>query len=264
MKQADDKLVKQKMGSLDTLSGGIVFGKEEAWEKLQVRIEAKSVKRIPLKYWMAAAALLLLFVCVMTIYKYPVKEVVKVKQGEQEKVNNVAISKPEYVPVQHQEAIQMNSSTPVATEYHHEVIAPEKAQPTLQQETTSIKIVQAPVNENKTDLPVATNSTVPEPLAKTMKVLHINELDEKNIRELTPAIVVNYVPGLDMKKLPVVNINDVVTEEYEVQRILKENRLSIGHISLGNPVRNSEYKTTETTDDQQLFHSFKIRLTLKN
>ena len=63
-----DKLVTNKMASLDTLSGGIVFGKEEAWEKLQARMDGKPAHRIAWKYVLALAAILLVAVCVAPVY----------------------------------------------------------------------------------------------------------------------------------------------------------------------------------------------------
>jgi len=69
-----DKDIREKMESLTPLSGGIVFGKEEAWDKLQARIERKPARRILLSYRMAAAAALLLFVSLLAMYNYPSKQ----------------------------------------------------------------------------------------------------------------------------------------------------------------------------------------------
>jgi len=96
-KNEGDKIVQEKIGSLSPLSGGIVFGKEEAWEKLQARMERKPARRMPLKYWLAAAAVLLLFVSVITVYNYPAKEIVKNKTEDHE--NKVVVASPETMRV---------------------------------------------------------------------------------------------------------------------------------------------------------------------
>ena len=79
----NDKVIQEKMRSLDTLSSGIVYGKEDAWGKLQARMDRKPARNIRTQYWVAAAVLLVL-VIVIPIYYFGEKEVVK---------NNIAETK---------------------------------------------------------------------------------------------------------------------------------------------------------------------------
>ena len=66
--EGNDKLLREKINMIDPLSGGIVFGKEEAWGRLQQRMEHKPAKRIKLYYQMAAvAATLVQFICSLFI-----------------------------------------------------------------------------------------------------------------------------------------------------------------------------------------------------
>ena len=52
--------LKSRIDELDTLSGGIVFGKEEAWDKLQSRLDRKPAVKFPFPILRAAAALVVL------------------------------------------------------------------------------------------------------------------------------------------------------------------------------------------------------------
>ncbi|MES2701699.1 MAG: hypothetical protein V4649_03620 [Bacteroidota bacterium] len=58
-----DETIRQQLEAMDTLGGGIVYGKEEAWEKLQERMDGKPKRKIGLYYGMAAAVVLVM-VCV--------------------------------------------------------------------------------------------------------------------------------------------------------------------------------------------------------
>ena len=59
-----DIIIRDKINSLDTLSGGIVFGKADAWVRLEKQLETKREKRIFLPYYSRIAAILIPFFCI--------------------------------------------------------------------------------------------------------------------------------------------------------------------------------------------------------
>src|SRR6185437_14862572 len=91
-----DKMISEKLDGLDTLSGGIVFGKEEAWDKLQARLEKKPVRIIPLRTWLAAAAVLLLMMGTVGFYFYPAKQVAQTEVKKQLTLPVPALPAPTY------------------------------------------------------------------------------------------------------------------------------------------------------------------------
>lgn len=200
----------EKMNKLDTLSGGVVFGKEEAWEKLQARIEAKP-KKIALGFRLAAAAALLLVIIIAGLYNYtsdeanvvsaaPVAEPIqRSNDSSRELPQQIAVTA---APHQENKIIIVNKKTKV-----YETIVP------VIQPQEPIAIVKSPVAPTENIPAPAT------PVVKEMKVVHINDL-ANTAKGNTAAIVLNSIQ-VDINRLPVTHINDVVWEvEYvnEVRR----------------------------------------------
>lgn len=59
MNNDNDKQIREKISDLNTLSGGIVFGKDASWDRLQARLDTPAPRLIPLRLRLAAAAALL-------------------------------------------------------------------------------------------------------------------------------------------------------------------------------------------------------------
>ena len=67
-----EEQVKQKIESLTTLQAGIVFGHEDAWDKLQARLDAKPVRKpFPVFRLAAVAALVLGIITIAIMYLQP-------------------------------------------------------------------------------------------------------------------------------------------------------------------------------------------------
>ena len=98
-KNAEDQLTRQKMDGLGTLDGGIVFGKEEAWERLQERMDTIPVRKMPVKVWWAAAAIMLIIIFGAGIFyapQTPINSITltsdrKPKKVEESKISNAPI-----------------------------------------------------------------------------------------------------------------------------------------------------------------------------
>jgi hypothetical protein len=224
-----DKEIKKKFESLDTLAGGVVYGKEEAWEKLQGRLDAKPAKRISLRYRLAAAAVLLLGVIVFMTYDRPAQRLA-VKQPD------VTMDQPvlQEPAGKNEQQIAMQSPhiktvpKPIVSKHQalHETktiankaLSSSTPQPVLTTTTNEQSIPQPDKKE--------ATATVPAVAVKTpMKVIHINDLERNTHTQAIPNTG-NNVAALDMKKMPVVHIRDVEKEAIEINKLLKEKRVTI-------------------------------------
>ena len=252
-----NKTLRDKLSSLDTLSGGIVYGKEEAWEKLQGRLDAKPAKSITLKYALAAAIILLLSFTSLFIY---------FSHNTQTEQNNTAkISSPiatYTAQLNNQQPIIQPGATPMYTHVKtverrkkiniaHTVPQTMGAHDTLAQ--------QENVVENKIEV----RTPFMTPLTKPMKVVTIRDLENGSTETSDDMnIVSNSEPGVDLSKLPVANMHDIIIEEFEINRIRKENRFSFGQRSDLKPGRADNDQETENELFQK--HFSKIKFNFQN
>jgi hypothetical protein len=218
------ELVRNKMEALDTLSGGIVYGKEEAWEKLQQRMERKPAMRIAIKPLVAAAAVLLLLVTTFIVYQHPAKETTKATVRNSAPVVIVPTQPVELQPVDEAKSTVTRRGVPALVKH------PERAISIVDDGSRPV------VAETKKPMPTGNDALLftanvpPTPVAvpvtpRKMRVVHINELNkEDEAQDMHQEVVVNN-SAIDVSKLPRVHINEVIHEEYEVQRLLQENRL---------------------------------------
>lgn len=206
----EDKLIKQKMDELGTLSGGIVFGKEEAWEKLQTRLDKKRAKRIPVRYWLAAAAVLLFMCGVTALYKLPVKEMASKEPANTKEEMTPAVVTQESMTAQ-VENIPIQNPKPLIKQQHRHTKESTTVSVTLIQPTPPIQ----PIEQRKNDTIVIAKTTIPPtPARQPMKVVQINELYDNN-KQAPQAMVANTSTPY-LKNLPVVHVNDL--NEYEQRR----------------------------------------------
>jgi hypothetical protein len=216
-----DKVLMEKLGSLDTLSGGIVYGREEAWEKLQGRLDARPAKRIVLKYSLAATVLVLLGIT--GFYFYPTKENVNAKT----QIAKSVTSQP--VPAA---ATPKTETTALYTSVNRKETRIQKRNG-LQVSHTSRVWDTSVAAEPKTPVaPVVVIQTSPAtaaPKPMHMKVVHINELNSEDEPQNVQQNIAASTTALDVRKLPKVHINDVVHEEYEIEKLRRENRLGTGN-----------------------------------
>jgi hypothetical protein len=244
----NDKVLKEKLNSLDTLSSGIVFGKEEAWDKLQARMD-KPAKRIALMPWLAAAAvLLLLFVTVLFTLdnNTPVQEVVKNDLPEQPVQVNKSVATPGEQPtIVTQKNIPAISRKVIrhttGTENKH-VDHP------LQEE---VQIVQAPVAETLvveniapvTKTPVTSVSNIPT------RVVHINDM----VNDAGAATTV--AANTSFKKVTgqVIHLNDIKDYQVRTNNYLRQQKDFMVSIPLFNAA--TEYNSIPSSDNSNYTRS---------
>lgn len=250
----NDNEIRARLESLDTLHSGVVYGKEEAWEKLQGRLDAKPARRISLKYGLAAAAVLLLAVLVTGVFYRPAKEITVKQQNDTTVPNKAAIMTT--MPSITQQTVTESQPKPIINIRKHSQRHPQKTEIVKhvpQEQLPAPLAANSPLKENAVlpakEEPVA----VPAPIVtkQPMKVVHINDL-ERGVTERTTALA-GSAPDIDIKKLPVVHIRDVEKEAIEINKLLKEKRLTI-----------HSFIKLEDNNDQQAEEYYKIQNPLKN
>ncbi len=217
----DNKTLRDELSSLDTLSGGIVYGKEEAWEKLQARLDAKPAKSITLKYALAAAIILLLSFTSLFIY---FSHNTQTEQNNTAKISSsipTSVAQPtNQKPVTQPETAPIYTSVNTVERRKKINIAHPVSQP------LPVQVAPAePSKENVLENKTALQPSPAPPVQKPMRIVHLNELNREP--EQTDNGIV-YGQSVDVSTLPKVHINDMIHEENEIQKILQENRLGVG------------------------------------
>lgn len=165
---AEDK-IRMKVEPIDTLQAGIVYGKEDAWDRLQARLDTKPVRK-PLpwhKLTAAAAALLLVtgtgYFLLMNVGNAHLHGARSSYQGALSDAENIVLPK----------TTETYITTPIVTDTYTTIsvhtapstIAPRQEQPQIMKDDPSPVIIA----EEK-HAPVA---------PPKMKVVHINELGQQ-------------------------------------------------------------------------------------
>ncbi len=258
----NDKVLKEKLNSLDTLSSGIVFGKEEAWDKLQARMD-KPAKRIALMPWLAAAAVLLLIVTVITAYYNIPEEQEIAKEG-----HNVVTNTPQPLaaPQPVVQAIENNISI-----IHKSVKEKQHKRPVIQEQekqiikTEPIQVADAiPTSAPVDEVPIMNNTTLAVTSKIPTRVVHINELKE-GIGLPETVVVLEKNPPLDLKILSVVHLNDMMRDERTIQHIKRENTFGIGLLSFRKPRTQYQYNSmSESPNNNANNNPLQIKINLQN
>jgi hypothetical protein len=193
----NDKEIREKVSNLSALEGGIVYGREEAWEKLDNRLQQKNKRRIIFfsLRWVAAALLLLLVS--VGIYK------IYTPATYTQPVANV--------PVQEKSATPINTNTD--TPQH---IATLDTPPHPMQRTEKPKAdKKEPIADTQAVAVAPLNPTPPDTLmvvaekeqsTPVMSLVHINEL---GVATTTKDAVVWNGPSLDISKMNIVTVYDI-------------------------------------------------------
>ena len=212
-------MISEKLDGLDTLGGGIVFGKEEAWDKLQARLERKPVRVMPIRIWLAAAAVLLLMMGTVGFYYHSTKEVaqtgIKKQLQQQSSPAYAATTPPANTPNNTAEKqIPVNIAT-THNESRHIASVP----PIINDEMLpSIGVIPPnTVIGQQEDNRISNHDEMQTlPVIAQMKVVHINELGNAE-PQTAPAPV--YTPLVLNNN--VVNLNDLTDEDNNNNRLLQ-------------------------------------------
>lgn len=215
---SQNDVLRDKMNSLNTLSSGIVFGKEEAWDKLQARMDKPAKKVIPLRFWIAAAAILLLMVTIFIALNVDttVQEVAinSLPPKAAEKDNVIA---PQRRPA-------ATGSTVVVTTHnttHTHPVRKTEEQAIQQQPAKTEELQQVAeithVSENEkiiVNAPSETASKIPT------KVMHINDLAAGSVQQDEPlgSAAAGIYPA------QVIHLNDLKDHQVKVNHYLQQQK----------------------------------------
>lgn len=204
MSSSIEEQVKQKLDGLEALDAGIVYGKEDAWDKLQQRMD-KPARTIPLLTWKrVAVAAILLIVCTVGYWLANI--------GNEVKNEVVHASTPSIIPPAGESVGVMDSSTPATSETP--TIAVSTMHPARSRNKKPVRLPSVP----QIPKPIAAEEYVKAPEAERidkipekpqpMRVVHINEL---NKQEQPQPIAVKETPQFPhvQFKMKVVHINEL-------------------------------------------------------
>ena len=255
MKKNDgDQILRQKMEELGTLDGGIVFGREEAWDKLQSRMDKKPALVMPIKIRMAAAAVLMIMAGATAVYyssdfrlvktgnsgpgRHDIKNISGMETGKKEaatELTRVNIDKPNKV------------TSPAIVHYS----APtEKLQnkPNSPAWTVNDSVIAT--------VPISLPSPVAKlqmPATKEMKVVYIDDVEHSRTEKKQPVSDINApVVKLDLNAMPVNYIGDVERNEAEFRTMLRDNPRTLVRNIFARPIYQEEdYSPQEYTQSHK-------------
>ena len=226
---------------MDTLSGGIVFAKEEAWEKLQSKLEHKPAQKFLIPYYRVAAGLLVLIVCACL---YNVGR--KTTSNPNEIVKTVA-SPVSTNPVAPQvRTTKQESNTTSQPVVNHHSIAKQKSFASTDKVPISSELVAA----NSIVAPVATI-----PLSDTALLFNSVGTKPEPVSN-APIAIVSKSEKTDINKLPVIHIDELEKSSsmrlMEIQTFRLQQGMSWGRLQFRGRLSISE----NYSDLEESSHSF--------
>ncbi len=243
--------LKEQIDRLDPLSTGVVFGKEDAWEKLQGRLDAPPKrKKLPI-YWWAAAALLLLVAGITAVLRQPAAHAPQyatqqpaslapaTAANEPKSITEIKAA-PTTAPVPSPAATAETPATMKTTITAHtstahklppgDVIPIAIAQPEPPQ---AVPLATTPI------IDVAVTAHV---VKQPMKVVHINELNSEGYSTRPPAAATeNPATGIVLNNLPVIHINKVLVQEERPYYRVQETKNPINLFTFIKPLHPNKY-----------------------
>lgn len=244
----NDKQIQDKLEGLNALEGGIVYAKEEAWEKLQTRMDKPAKKAWILPARMAAAALLLLMAGAAGYYYLTNTTDKKITAAQPSTPDTLVAVVPATIAAIPLPEIQLQTSSSTANVRKYDTTH-------IQITTETLEIITIQPNPQPEPETIATVDTqaIPEPTtAPKMRVVHINNLGKPITDDERPEYVYNG-PKLDISKMKIVSINDVqryemmYQQEEDMTRMVRMSRsYSDGFFTLSNPFgrTNNLYSTS--------------------
>jgi hypothetical protein len=245
----NDKQIQDKLEGLNALEGGIVYAKEEAWEKLQKHMDQPKRKVWAIPYRLAAAAVLLLMVSAGGYYYLTNTTDNKLTVKQITTRDTMIATVPATIAATPSQEIQLQTNSNISHVRKYDT-------PHIQLTTKTPEIITIQPNPQPEPETITTVDTkaIPEPTtAPKMRVVHINNLGKPITDDERPAYMYNG-PKLDISKMKVVSINDVqryemmYQNEEEMTRMVRMSRsYGDGFFTVSNPFgRNYSLYSTST------------------
>ncbi len=221
-------MISEKLGRLDALEGGVVYGKEAAWEKLQEKLERKPALIFRPRVWLAAACILVMAIVGSYIFLHPESDsapAVVYKAAPETMKTQEVVKAPLVTPI-------AEKSTPVpSTVVYKKNLRTAKKQntiaPEIPRETFS---VQQETQEEKDRKGVICYGLEPKSLPpekvdfKKMKVVHNNEIDGQSSNVGT--MYATTTNAIDLRKMQVEHVNHIGRIEFDFGNLKRENRIA--------------------------------------
>lgn len=245
MKQSvEDQVTRQKMETLGTLGGGIVFGKEEAWEKLQGRLE-KGNKPFYFRMWPAAAALFIAAVGFTAVYYSLPKSIVAAGKPSMQHTEQV---NPNTRPVMAQPLQQrtlrestINEKKDLSVHLTAGSGSQTSTAPVVQQSQAPGTIIE--INDVPAAAPGVSHTPARAVKPEAMRVIFDGDLERE--REGHPDRSTVTVPdsppvATDLHSMPVNYIGDVEQNEIEFRTMLRESPKTLVRNFMTRPVHEEQ------------------------
>ena len=257
-----DKVISEKLNRLDALEGGVVYGKEAAWEKLQEKLERKPAMIFRPGVRQAAAVVLIMAIvgsymflhskseiAPVVVYKAPMETI---KTQEAVKAPNIAT-----VALKEQSApCTVVYKKNIRTAKKQNTIAPE-----IPWETFSVLQETQEEKDRKGVICYGLEPKVPTHEKvdfKNMKVVHNNEIDGQSTN--TGTMYANSTNAIDLRKMQVEHINHIGRIEFDFGNLKRENR--IAHALFNKP--DNYFETTPQEDFTPTRNFFKTIINTQN
>ena len=275
MNNKEDLLLREKIESVGTLQGGIVYGKEEAWEKLQARMDKKPARILPWRGILAAAAILLLIAGII-LYRFmqPITTSPKQEftQEHTQPANNIThneLTSPAPIASIAATAQPVEINTTISKQ-HVPALTPIAGYTDMAIIQNRTELRPMPAGDTcllteLTPMPVYNPSLLFATAKPKMKVLHINELDNPAVAE-QEALASNdewLPPSANPAKMNTIHINDVTRQDEQDRLAPRKNKTSIGNITFFK--KPSPYQMDMTSESQDHGHGlFRINTSTQN
>lgn len=241
---AEEK-IRMMIEPIDTLQAGIVYGKEDAWDRLQVRLDAKPVRKaIPWYRISAVAAALLLTITIS--YYFLTDDNTDLPHGACSSYSG-ALSDARYITLP--QTPGSNTITPIQDSYPPISVHIAPAHPLPHHEE--------PQKTDNEPLPVVVEEDTPAPqlppAAPKMKVVHINELGQRGESDEHYAWEEkNPFPHVQFR-MKIIHINDLGRPLTQEEYMRNAEKAAVWRLPFGHKQR------MDNTQDERT-HLFRINL----
>ncbi len=258
-----DKMISEKLNRLDALEGGVVYGKEAAWEKLQGKLEQKPAIIFQPRVWLAAACVLIVAIVGSYMFLHSKSEIAPVvvyKAATETIKTQEVVNAPNTTPI-----AEKGLSAPSSVVYKKNLRTAKKQNtiaPEIPDETFS---VLQEVQEEKDRKGVICYGLEPKTLPpvkvdfKNMKVVHNNEIDNGQSSNIG-TMYANTTDAIDLRKMQVEHVNHIGRIEFDFGNLKRENR--IAHALFNKP--DNYFETTPQEDFTPTRNFFKTIINTQN
>jgi len=258
----DCNIIREKLGSLDPLSVGVVFGKEQAWDKLQARLDKKPSLTPHGHRWAAVAAMLLLTVSVVGYFDCSNHSNHLAKANPRFDKPNVSINAARLLyrsavpsPVTPQIRPKCTSADRSGRRGTSKSKISKKEQTFFASDIIPGRGVGARLPDSQVTVVVRLNS--PAPATFPMQVIHVNELGNRPENNFVRAIASVADQSIDTRNLKVLHNNELNQQQFDIKELLRFNNRTLVHTLFSRPAAHDlNYYSDDDIQPGRILKSF--------